>query len=114
MKTYTGGCHCGAVRYEVDIENLSDALDCNCSHCSSKGMLLHFVPKENFRLLKGEENLTSYKFNKEVVDHVFCKTCGIQSFSRNDAFPKMAINVRCLDNVDLDSLTINKYNGKDA
>jgi hypothetical protein len=114
MKTYTGGCHCGAVRYEVDIENLTEALDCNCSHCASKGMLLHFVPKENFRLLKGADNLTSYKFNKEVIDHVFCKTCGVQSFSQNDSWPKMAINVRCLDDLDLDSLEVKKYDGKNA
>jgi hypothetical protein len=77
-------------------------------------MLLHFVPKENFRLVKGVDNLTSYKFNKEVIDNVFCKTCGVQSFSMNESFPKMAINVRCLNDVDLSSLKINPYDGKNA
>ena len=112
MQTYTGGCHCGAVTYEVDIENLTEVMECNCSHCEKKGFLLYFAPKENFRLLSGQDNLTSYKFGKKVIDHVFCKTCGVESFSSSDAYPKMMINVRCLDNVDLDSLKINKYNGR--
>ena len=113
MKTYTGGCHCGAVRYEVDTD-LSGTLACNCSHCAKKGFILQFVDVENFRLLQGEDMLTSYRFNKKSIDHLFCKICGVQSFSRGVTFPKVAINVRCLDDVDIDSLSPRKFDGKDV
>lgn len=112
MKTYKGGCHCGAVSYEVDTD-LEETMVCNCSHCHKKGFILHFVPKENFRLLSGEGKLTSYKFNKKTVDHVFCSVCGVQSFSTNESYPKMMINVRCLEGVDTDSLSPKQVNGKD-
>lgn len=112
MKKYTGGCHCGAVRYEVTTD-LAKAGICNCSHCHKKGFILHFVDADAFTLLQGEEQLTTYQFNKKHIDHVFCKICGVQSFSRSPAFPKVMINVRCLDEVDTDTLTLEKFNGKD-
>ncbi|MEK7567994.1 MAG: hypothetical protein AAB513_03695 [Patescibacteria group bacterium] len=64
MKKYTGGCHCGAVPYEVETD-LEKIISCNCSHCEKKGLLLVFVDKDKFKLLKGEDNLTEYKFNKK-------------------------------------------------
>lgn len=114
MKTYTGSCHCGAVRFEADIEELKEAMVCNCSHCHKAGLVLFFVPKENLRVTAGEDNLTDYRFNKKIVHHLFCKTCGIEPFSNNDSFPKRMINLRCLDNLDIDSLTLNKYNGREV
>lgn len=113
MKTYTGGCHCGAVRYEVETD-LAETLECNCSHCAKKGFILNFVDQDKFRLLQGEEVLTSYQFNKKSIDHVFCSICGTQSFARGIAFPKVAINVRCLDDVDITTLDSKPYNGKDV
>lgn len=109
---YTGGCHCGAVRYEVET-TLEQVLECNCSHCHKKGLLLNFVDKDKFTLLQGRENLTEYNFNKKAIRHLFCKTCGVQSFAEGVTFPKMCVNVRCLDGVEPKDLTITPYNGKD-
>lgn len=115
MQKYSGSCHCQAVTFEVDME-LGEVLSCNCSHCSKKGFLLAFVPQEQLNILSGEENLTEYRFNKKMIAHLFCKTCGIQGFSRAelpDGKKMSAINVRCLDGVDVDTLTIKKVDGKD-
>lgn len=112
MQKYTGGCHCGAVRYEVETD-LEKIIECNCSHCHKKGLILTFVSPERFTLLSGEDTLTEYNFNKKSIRHLFCKMCGVQCFSRGVTFPKVSINVRCLDGVDISSLTISPYNGKD-
>lgn len=112
MTTHTGGCHCGAVRYEVEAD-LDTVTQCNCSHCGKKGFLLKFVDKDKFTLLSGKENLSEYRFNKKQIRHLFCKTCGVQSFADNDSFPQLAVNVRCLDNVDAATLPVENYNGKD-
>src|SRR6185437_10596849 len=115
MTKYTGGCHCGAVTYEVETE-LDKVMECNCSHCSKKGFLLHFVPATQFALLSGEDNLTEYRFNKKKIAHLFCKTCGVESFARGqrpDGTATVMINVRCLDGVDPHTLTITQVNGKD-
>ena len=109
---YVGGCHCGAVRYEVETE-LEKVLECNCSHCHKKGLLLNFVDKDKFTLLSGAENLADYRFNKKSIRHFFCKTCGVQSFAEGVTFPKACVNVRCLDGVKLEKLTIAPFNGKD-
>jgi hypothetical protein len=110
---HTGGCQCGAVRYEVETD-LASVMECNCSHCGKKGFLLNFVDKDKFTLLSGKEHLTEYNFNKKQIRHLFCRTCGVQSFSEGVTFPKVALNVRCLDNVDPKTLTISFYNGKDV
>ncbi len=110
---HTGGCHCGKVRYEVETD-LGSVITCNCSHCGKKGLLLAFVPESQFTLLSGEDRLTGYRFNKKIIRHLFCKECGVQSFSRGAGphGPTVALNVRCLDDVDLDALTLTKYDGK--
>ena len=112
MKTYAGRCHCGVVRYEVETD-LARVIVCNCSHCEKKGLLLNFVDKDKFKLLSGKENLTEYRFNKKTIRHLFCRICGTESFAEGVTFPKAAVNVRCLDNVDLSNLTLTPYNGKD-
>lgn len=111
---YTGACHCKKVSYEVNYE-LGEVISCNCSHCQIKGLLLAFTPSETFTLLKGENDLTSYKFNKKVIDHLFCKHCGVESFARGkdpEGKEVIALNVRSFDNVDIESLTIVKVDGK--
>lgn len=112
MKTYHGGCHCKAVRFEVDVD-LSDTLECNCSHCHMKGLILAFVDNDFFRLLRGDDSLTSYTFGKGSIDHLFCRHCGTQSYAKGKSFLKTAINVRCLDDVDTTSLSPKKFNGRD-
>lgn len=114
IKTRTGGCHCGAVRYEVTM-SLQFTVSCNCSICTRAGYLLAFVPANQFKLLSGEEVLRDYQFHKKVAHHVFCSTCGIHSFSHGtspDGKDMRAINLRCLDDIDLESLTFQKIDGR--
>lgn len=114
MTTYQGGCHCKAVRYEVEAD-LSTIISCNCSHCEAKGLLLAFVPESQFKLTKGEDELARYQFNRMVIDHLFCRTCGVQSFSHGkntEGEGTVAINVRCLDDIDLTKLAISPFDGK--
>lgn len=111
---HTGGCHCGKVKFEVEMK-LENALECNCSICLKRGTLLDFVPEAKFKLLSGDQDLQKYLFNKKVIHHEFCKTCGILSFSRApapDGTPMVAINVRCIDGVDLQKLKLQSYDGR--
>ena len=115
-KTYRGGCHCGRVSYAVET-SLQPLVSCNCSICAKSGAVLTFVPESAFKLTSGEDNLTDYQFNKKIIHHVFCKTCGVRSFSRGkapDGTPTVAINVRCLDDVDVSTLSPMPYDGKSA
>lgn len=112
---YQGSCHCGQVKYEVEGE-LEQAIECNCSHCSRKGYLLWFVPRAQLRLSTPESALATYTFNKHAIKHHFCPTCGCAPFgfgkdpAGNDT---VAVNVRCLDGVDLASLKKVPFNGRD-
>lgn len=111
--TYTGGCHCKAVRYRVTAD-LNRVIACNCTHCSAKGLLLAFAPAGDFTLLQGEDSLSDYQFNKHVIHHLFCRRCGVQSFGRGkrpDGADMVALNVRCLDGVDLATLTLTPFDG---
>jgi hypothetical protein len=115
MKTYSGGCHCGKVRFEVTADLNKPVFSCNCSICSKKGFLLTFVEAGAFKLLSGEDALTDYQFNRMNVHHTFCRVCGIQPFGRGtgrDGAEMRAINVRCLDGVDLKSLAVKEVDGK--
>ena len=95
---YRGGCHCGAVRFEVEAPERVTCQDCSCSICRMTGFLHLIVPRSKFRLLAGEGNLTTYRFNSGVAEHKFCSTCGIKSFyiprSNPDGYD---VNVRCLE-----------------
>ncbi len=113
-QTYSGGCQCGKVRYEMSGE-IGEVLACNCSRCGKLGTLLAFVPAQDFKLLSGEGATTEYLFSKNVVSHRFCTTCGVESFASGkgpDGSEMVAVNVRCLDDVDVDSLQVKKFNGK--
>jgi hypothetical protein len=94
---HAGGCHCGAVSFEVEAPEDLEVVDCNCSICAMTGFLHLVVPARNFRLLAGEEFLTTYEFNTGTAKHRFCRICGIKSFyvprSNPDGFD---VNLRCL------------------
>jgi hypothetical protein len=112
---HIGSCHCGQVRYEVTIDLSQPVISCNCSMCGRSGTLLSFVPAAQFSLLSGEEVLRDYQFKSHVIHHFFCTSCGIKSFARGkkpDGTPTVAVNVRCLEDVDLDALAIQKFDGK--
>lgn len=96
--THVGGCHCGRVRFEVDAPERVDVRQCNCSRCRMSGFLHLIVARDHFRLLRGEDVLTTYTFNTHTAQHRFCRICGIQSFyiprSNPDGYD---VDVRCLD-----------------
>ena len=111
---YKGSCHCGKVEFEVEGE-LTQVMECNCSHCDRKGFLLWFVPRSQLTLNTPESALTTYTFNKHVIRHQFCATCGTQPFGLGKD-PKgaetAAINVRCLPSVDRSQLKVVPYDGR--
>lgn len=111
---YHGSCHCGQVAFEVE-GDLTQVTDCNCSICSRKGSLLWFVPRDNLQLLTPEENLSTYTFNKHVIEHRFCPKCGIHPFGEGidpSGNRIAAINVRCLEGVELASLPVQHFDGR--
>lgn len=109
--SYEGGCHCGAVRFRVVVDNYK-ADDCNCSICRKKGFLHLIVPPERFTLLQGDDVLTTYKFNTGVAQHTFCRVCGIHAFYRPRSHPNsIDVNVRCLDGNVLSSFEIVPFDG---
>jgi hypothetical protein len=111
---YRGSCHCERNLFEVDGE-LTQAVECNCSHCSRKGYLLWFVPRESFRLETPETHLAAYTFNKHVIQHYFCRHCGCAPFGLGVApsgVPTAAINVRCLEGIDLQALPRMPFDGR--
>ena len=96
-KWYSGGCHCGRIRFMVRITE-NEALECNCSICAKKGFINLIVAAEDFELLQGAECLSSYRFNTGIAEHRFCKHCGIHPFSRPRSHPgSYDVNARCLD-----------------
>ena len=110
---YEGGCHCGAVRFCVEVER-HVALDCNCSICRMKGILHLIVPRASFTLVKGEESLTTYRFNTRVARHTFCNVCGIHPFYFPRSHPDgVDVNVRCLDDPDaMARFEVEKFDGQ--
>ncbi|WP_411728639.1 GFA family protein [Methyloglobulus sp.] len=103
---YKGSCHCGQISYQVE-GSLEQVMECNCSHCSRKGYLLWFVPRSQLNMPTPEEGLATYTFNKHVIKHHFCPKCGCAPFGFGEdptGVATAAINVRCLENVELSSL----------
>ncbi|MCK0069195.1 GFA family protein [Kordiimonas laminariae] len=110
--THKGGCHCGAVQFEVDAPADISALSCTCSMCSQTGFLHLFATKEEFRLLKGEERLTEYRFNTQTARHLFCSKCGVKSFYVPRSHPDgWSINVNCIDRSTISSLKVSEFDG---
>jgi hypothetical protein len=100
--SYQGSCHCGQIRFEAQ-GTIDTVMECNCSHCSRKGYLLWFVPRSQFTRLTPEAPLATYTFNKHVIQHHFCPACGCApfGFGSSKGAEMAAINVRCLEGVDL-------------
>lgn len=112
MPTYRGACHCGAVEFEVDTV-FGEFTKCDCSLCRRKNAVMAKVPESDFRLVKGEDDLTLYQWNSRTAKHYFCKHCGIYTFHRKRVTPDFfGINVRCLDNADLSDVPVIEVDGK--
>ena len=103
LKTYQGSCHCGSVRYEVDLDLAEGTIKCNCSFCLKERNWLAATKPGAFRLLAGEADLTEYQFGGKRIHHLFCRHCGVKSFSwaaGADGKRGHVINVNTLDEVD--------------
>jgi len=112
--TYQGGCHCGQIKFEVE-GDIEQVMECNCSHCSRKGFLLFFAPREKLRLRTPESNLATYTFNKHVIKHHFCPRCGCAPFGFGadaSGAATAAVNARCLDGVEPSKLKIIQVDGR--
>ena len=113
MPIYRGGCHCGAVRFEVEAPADMEVSECNCSICSKSGYLHLIVAKSRFHIISGEDNLATYTFGTRQARHLFCKTCGIKSFYRPRSHPDgVSVNARCLDDFMIQSVTITPFDGR--
>lgn len=116
MNNYAGSCHCGQITFEVTGE-LTHAMACNCSICQRKGTLMWFVPRAELRLLSPPEQMASYTFNKHLIKHHFCPICGIHPFGEGvdpKGKPMAAINIRCLEGLDIENIPVQRYDGKSA
>jgi len=111
---YQGSCHCGRVKFEAEGE-ITSAMSCNCSMCQRKGTLMWFVPRPDMHLLTPDENASTYLFNKHLIKHRFCPTCGISPYSEGTAptgEAMAAINIRCIEGIDLDAIPVKHYDGR--
>ena len=112
--TYEGSCHCGRVAFRVE-GTIDRAVECNCSICHRKGILMWFVPREALALSTPDANASTYTFHKHVIKHRFCSNCGIHPFGEG-VDPKgnatAAINIRCLEGIELDSITVKHFDGR--
>ena len=111
---YQGSCHCGRVRFEVDGE-IGGAMACNCSICQRKGSLMWFVPRAALHLLTPDEDAARYLFNKHRISHRFCAACGIHPFGEAISpagQPMAAVNIRCLEGIDLAAIAVTQFDGR--
>ena len=110
---HSGGCHCGRVRFEVSAPAAISVAECNCSICAKSAYLHLIVPKSRFRLLRGEESITTYTFNTGVAKHFFCKVCGIKSFYVPRSDPDgVSVNARCLDPGTVTRMDVRPFDGR--
>lgn len=112
-RRYEGGCHCGAVRFEVVLPEAIEVEECNCSICAKSGNIHVIVPASCFTLLQGEETLTLYTFNTGAAQHLFCSVCGVKSYYIPRSNPDgVAVTWRCLDAWETLDVTINPFDGQ--
>jgi hypothetical protein len=111
---YKGSCHCGRIAFEVEGE-LKGALACNCSICQRKGSLLWAIPRRDLRVFTPDDAASTYTFNKKAIKHRFCPVCGMQPYSEGSD-PKgnamAAVNIRCLEGVDLPAIPVQNFDGR--
>ena len=115
LQTFAGGCHCGKVRIEAKLDPSATFGTCNCSICSKTGMVMAFLPAEQVSISSGDAGLTDYQFGKKHIHHLFCSVCGVRPFSRGlspEGRITYAVNVRCLEGLDVGALKLKQYDGK--
>lgn len=111
---YEGSCHCGQVAFDVE-GDIGGALSCNCSMCGRRGSLLWFVPRDQLHLKTPEDASRVYTFNKHMIQHRFCPTCGIHPYGEGtdpQGNKMAAVNLRCIEGIDLESIPVQHYDGR--
>jgi len=111
---YKGSCHCGRVAFEVSGE-IGSVMSCNCSICQRKGALMWFVSRDQLRLLTPDDHASTYLFNKHVIKHRFCPTCGMHPYGEgkdSKGHAMAAINVRCIEDIDLTKIPVTPFDGR--
>jgi hypothetical protein len=111
---YKGSCHCGQIAFEAE-GMIERVIDCNCSHCSRKGYLLWFIPRSKIKVKAAESAFATYTFNRHVIKHHFCSNCGCAPFGFGvmpDGTETAAINVRCVEGIDLASIERQQVDGR--
>ena len=109
----SGGCHCGQVKFEIEIPGKVTVQQCNCSICQKSGYLHLIVNARQFKLLAGEQSLVEYRFNTGLARHLFCGVCGIKSFYVPRSHPEaFSINLNCVDLPDEIEVTIQAFDGR--
>jgi len=112
-RLHAGGCHCGAVRFEVHAPARLRVQRCNCSVCAMTGYEHLIVPAADFRLLAGQDSLGDYRFNTGVARHLFCRVCGIKSFYVPRSNPDgWSVNLRCLDRSQVEAVDYEDFDGQ--
>jgi hypothetical protein len=113
MTVHKGGCHCGKIRFEVEAPADLSLDECNCSICNMVGYQHLIVPRSDFRIVQGEDELTTYEFNTSVAKHYFCRHCGVKSFYVPRSHPEgISVNGRCLDMSTVTSVTLTPFDGQ--
>jgi len=113
MATHQGSCHCGGIAFTLEGE-VEEVIDCNCSMCRRRGALLAAFPRDALTLTTPESGMATYRFNRHLIEHHFCKNCGIAPFSEGkgqDGSAMAMVNVRCLQDVDLSALKRIAFDG---
>jgi hypothetical protein len=114
MTTYSGSSHCGGIAFEFESDPITEGLECNCSICRRRGSIWHFMPASAFTLKTPRENLAAYRFYKKAITHHFCPTCGVAPFSEGEhppGSPVVALNLRCVEGLDLSAVKRNFVDG---
>jgi hypothetical protein len=113
MTLHKGGCHCGKVQFTVEASPDVEANQCNCSICRMSGYVHLIVPKENFRLISGQDDIQTYTFNTGVARHMFCRHCGVKSYYVPRSHPTgISVNVNCLNPESIASLKVTPFDGE--
>jgi len=113
MTTHAGSCHCGRVAFEVE-GTFGGAVVCNCSYCRRTGNMLAFTTPDHFRLKTPQSDVSTYLFNTQKINHYFCSNCGVSTHGGGigpDGKQMVAVNLRCVPDIDLDALAIQKFDG---
>lgn len=113
MTTHSGSCHCGKIAFEVD-GDFPEAMVCNCTYCRRAGHMLAFTTPDHFRLKTPQKDVSTYLFNKQTISHYFCGACGIATHGSGvgpDGKRMVAINLRCVPDIDLDKLNVTSFDG---